>query len=244
MNVAAVIPARMGSTRFPGKPLALICGKPMIQHVYENASACSLIGRVIVAAEDILVQEAVQSFGGEVCMTKSDHKTGTDRAAEVASTLNADIVINIQGDEPLLPPDAMAEAIRPLHADPSLMMSTLKTKLRPHDDPSDPNIVKVVTDKHGHALYFSRSPVPSSMRSETRPAHMYRHIGLYAFRRSFLLNYSALPQTPLEIAESLEQLRVLENGHTIFVAETCYYPLGVDVPCDIARVESILKAPA
>lgn len=241
MNVTAVIPARMGSTRFPGKPLALICGKAMIQHVYEHATACSLIERVIVATDDINVQHAVQSFGGEVCMTSAGHQTGTDRVAEVARTLDADIIVNIQGDEPLLPPEAMAEAVRPLLDDPGLAMSTLKTRLRPEDDPADHNIVKVVTDMHGLALYFSRCPVPY-MRTAAQPCQMFRHIGLYAFRRSFLLAYSALPQTPLEIAESLEQLRALEHGHAIFVAETRYYPLGVDVPGDIARAEAALRS--
>jgi 3-deoxy-manno-octulosonate cytidylyltransferase (CMP-KDO synthetase) len=243
MNVVAVIPARMASTRFPGKPLALICGKPMIQHVYEHASACPLIGRVVVAADDMRVSRTVRSFGGEVCMTSTQHQTGTDRVAEVARGINADIVVNLQGDEPLLPADAMAEAIRPLLADPGLCMATLKTQLRSADDPADPNIVKVVTDRHGQALYFSRSPLPF-MRSPAGPARLYRHIGLYAFKRSFLLAYSSLQQTPLEIAESLEQLRALEHGHTIYVAETRYYPLGVDVPADIARAETAMQATA
>ncbi len=241
MNVAAVIPARMGSTRFPGKPLALICGKPMIQHVYEHASACPLIGRVVVAADDLQVSRAVQSFGGEVCMTSPLHQTGTDRVAEVARGINADIVVNIQGDEPLLPPDAMAEAVRPLLDDSCLCMTTLKTQLRPDDDPADPNIVKVVTDRRGKALYFSRSPLPF-IRHADGPARLYRHIGLYAFKRGFLLEYSALQQTPLEIAESLEQLRALEHGHAIYVAETRYYPLSVDVPGDIARAEAAMRS--
>lgn len=240
MNVAAIIPARMGSTRFPGKPLALISGKPMIQHVYENASACSVIERVVVAADDPAVQKAVQAFGGEVCMTSRDHQTGTDRVAEVARTLNAGIIVNIQGDEPLLPPDAIEKTIRPLLDDARLVMATLKTALRPGDDPNDPNIVKVATDAHGHALYFSRSPIPFR-RNNTPAAQLYRHIGLYVFRRSFLFAFAALPQTPLELTESLEQLRALEHGHAIAVAETQYYPLGVDVPADIDRVEAILR---
>jgi 3-deoxy-manno-octulosonate cytidylyltransferase (CMP-KDO synthetase) len=240
MNVIAIIPARMGSTRFPGKPLARISGKPMIQHVYENASACTLIERVVVAADDPAVQQAVQAFGGEVCMTSPDHQTGTDRVAEVARTLDAEIIVNIQGDEPLLPPDAMEKAIRPLIEDAGLVMATLKTALRPEDDPRDPNIVKVATDSRGHALYFSRSPIPFR-RNATPAAQLYRHIGLYVFRRSFLFAFAALPQTPLELTESLEQLRALEHGHAIAVAETLYYPLGVDVPSDIDRVEAILR---
>lgn len=240
MNVVAIIPARMGSTRFPGKPLALINGKPMLQHVYENASACTLIERVVVAADDPAVQQAVRAFGGEVCMTSRNHQTGTDRIAEVARILDAEIIVNIQGDEPLLPPDAIETAIRPLIEDSSLVMSTLKTVLRPEDDPCDPNIVKVVTDSRGHALYFSRAPIPFR-RNDTSAAQLYRHIGLYVFRRSFLFAFAALPQTPLELTESLEQLRALEHGHAIAVAETLYYPLGVDVPSDIDCVEAILR---
>lgn len=241
MNVAAVIPARIGSTRFPGKPLARINGKPMIQHVYERASACKIIERVVVAADDPAVQQAVQAFGGEVCMTSRDHQTGTDRAAEVARTLDAEIIVNIQGDEPLLPPDAIELAVRALIEDERRVLSTLKTALRPEDDPRDPNIVKVVTDARGHALYFSRSPIPFR-RNDSPAPQLYRHIGLYVFRSSFLFEFTSLPQTPLERAESLEQLRALEHGHVIFVSETRYYPLGVDVPSDIDRVEAILRA--
>jgi len=240
MKVAAIIPARMGSTRFPGKPLARICGKPMIQHVYEKAVACKLIEHVVVATDDKAVEQAVQAFGGEVLMTSCDHQTGTDRVAEVARILDAEIIVNIQGDEPLLPPDAIEKAIRPMIEDASIVMSTLKTALRPEDDPHDPNIVKVATDVHGHALYFSRSPIPFR-RNDTPAAQLYRHIGLYVFRRSFLFEFTTLPQTPLEQTESLEQLRALEHGHSIFVAETLYYPLGVDVPSDIDRVEAILR---
>ncbi len=240
MNIAAVIPARMGSTRFPGKPLARICGKPMIQHVYENAAACSLIKQVVVATDDAAIRQVVTSFGGEAVMTSSAHHTGTDRVAEAARTLKADIIVNLQGDEPLLPPDAIAEAVQPLIDNTNLLMSTLKTKLRPDDDPADPNIVKVVTDLRGHALYFSRCAVPF-VRDTACAIELYRHIGLYAFRHSFLLTFTTLPQTPLERAESLEQLRALEHGHTIFVAETRYYPLGVDVASDISRAEAVMQ---
>jgi len=239
MNIVAVIPARMGSTRFPGKPLALICGKPMIQHVYEKAASCSLIKRIIVAADDTTVQKTVQAFGGEVFMTSPDHHTGTDRVAEVAQSLDAEIIVNIQGDEPLLEPDAIAEAVKPLLQNAHITMSTLKTALRPDDDPLDPNIVKVATDASGHALYFSRSPIPFN-RDRSSAASLYRHIGLYVFRRNFLFEFTALQQTPLEKAESLEQLRALEHGHSIHVSETGYYPVGVDMPSDIERVEKIM----
>lgn len=243
MKIAAVIPARIGSTRFPGKPLAIISGKPMIQHVYEKAAACQLIERVVVAADDPAVQQAVQAFGGEVFMTSPDHATGTDRVAEVARTLDAEIIVNIQGDEPLLPPDAIEKAVRPLVEDERLVLATLKTALLPEDDPHDSNIVKVATDTRGYALYFSRSPIPFN-RNESSATQLYRHIGLYVFRRSFLFEYTSLPQTPLERAESLEQLRALEHGHSIFVSETEYYPIGVDTPADINRVETILQKQA
>jgi 3-deoxy-manno-octulosonate cytidylyltransferase (CMP-KDO synthetase) len=243
MRVAAVIPARIGSTRFPGKPLALINGKPMIQYVYENASASRLIDYVVVATDDSSVQESVQSFGGEVYMTRRDHPTGTDRVAEVALNLHADIIVNIQGDEPLLPSGAIDDAIMPLLRDERAVMSTLKTALRPVDDPRDQNVVKVATGKHGEALYFSRSPIPCN-RNAAQPARIFRHIGLYVYRRSFLFEFTKLPQSPLELAESLEQLRALENGYPIIVQETDYYPVGVDVPSDIRRVEAILNAEA
>jgi len=240
MNIVAVIPARMGSTRFPGKPLALICGKPMIQHVYEKAAACSLIKSVIVAADDSAVQQTVQAFGGKVFMTSPDHHTGTDRVAEVAQNLAADIIVNIQGDEPLLVPDAIEEAVKPLLQDTRITMSTLKTALRPDDDPLDPNIVKVATDASGRALYFSRSPIPFN-RDRSSAARLYRHIGLYVFRRNFLFEFTTLPQTTLEKAESLEQLRALEHGYAIHVSETRYYPVGVDIPSDIELVEAIMQ---
>jgi 3-deoxy-manno-octulosonate cytidylyltransferase (CMP-KDO synthetase) len=239
MNIVAVIPARIGSSRFPGKPLAPICKKPMIQHVYEKATACSLIGRVVVATDDPSVQNAVNGFGGEVVLTSRNHQTGTDRVAEVARTISADIIVNIQGDEPLLEPEAIADAINPLLLNTTLVMATLKTELRADDDPHDPNIVKVVTDAAGNALYFSRSPIPY-LRDSAAGVKLYRHIGLYVFRRDFLCTFTALPQTPLERAESLEQLRVLEHGYSIYVAETRYYPLGVDIPADIGRVEALL----
>jgi 3-deoxy-manno-octulosonate cytidylyltransferase (CMP-KDO synthetase) len=212
----------------------------MIQHVYEQAAACRLIDRVIVATDDTMIQESVLAFGGECCMTSPDHHTGTDRVAEAASAIDAGIIVNIQGDEPLLPPDAMEKAIEPLLVNEHIVMSTLKTALRPDDDPSDPNIVKVATDTRGMALYFSRSPIPFD-RDVSASATLYRHIGLYVFRRDFLFTFTSLPQTPLEKAESLEQLRALEHGHSIFVNETRYYPLGVDVPSDIARVETVMQ---
>jgi 3-deoxy-manno-octulosonate cytidylyltransferase (CMP-KDO synthetase) len=240
MKIVAVIPARYASTRFPGKPLASICGKPMIQRVYENALRCAVVDRVVVATDSPEIARAVQAFGGEVCMTSDRHETGTDRIAEAAQAMEADLIVNVQGDEPLLQPHTIGLAVQPLLADDSLPMGTLKAKIKTERDRENPNIVKVVTDDRGRALYFSRSPIPF-FRCRTACASMYRHIGLYVYRRDFLLHLTGLPQSGLEKAESLEQLRALENGFTIHVAETDYEPIGVDVPEDITTVENILN---
>ncbi len=240
MKIVAVIPARYASTRFPGKPLASICGKPMIQRVYENTRRCAVLDRVVVATDSAEIVRAVEAFGGEVCLTSDRHATGTDRIAEAAQALEADFIVNVQGDEPLLQPQTIELAVRPLLADERIPMGTLKARIKTGQDMENPNIVKVVTDARGRALYFSRSAIPF-FRSRTAGAAMYRHIGLYVYRRDFLLHLTGLPQSELEKAESLEQLRALENGFTIHVAETDYEPIGVDVPDDIATVENFLQ---
>jgi 3-deoxy-manno-octulosonate cytidylyltransferase (CMP-KDO synthetase) len=239
MKIVAVIPARYASTRFPGKPLAGICGKPMIQRVYENTRRCSLIDRVVVATDSAEIVRAVQAFGGEVCLTSDRHETGTDRIAEAAQPMEADLIVNVQGDEPLLQPQTIEQAVGPVLADARIHMGTLKTRIKAGQDMENPNIVKVVTDARGRALYFSRSAIPF-LRSRAAGVALYRHIGLYVYRRDFLLHLTGLPQSGLEKAESLEQLRALENGFTIHVAETDYEPIGVDVPEDIATVENFL----
>lgn len=239
MKIVAVIPARYASTRFPGKPLASICGKPMIQRVYENARTCALLDRVVIATDSAEIARAVQAFGGEVCLTSARHETGTDRIAEAAQSIEADLIVNVQGDEPLLLPHTIDLAVRPLLADGRIPMGTLKARIKSVGDMSNPNIVKVVTDASGRALYFSRSAIPF-FRNRVEGAAMYRHIGLYVYRRDFLLLLTGLPQSGLEKAESLEQLRALENGFAIHVVETDYEPIGVDMPEDIATVEKIL----
>jgi len=243
VSVTVVIPARYGSTRFAGKPLAMICGKMMIQRVYENAAACPLVDRVVVATEHEAVAAAVAGFGGCVCMTSPNHATGTDRIAEAVRNDDADIIVNVQGDEPLLPPEAIETAIHPILRESTIQMTTLKTRIRNPDEVHNPNVVKVVTDRNGFALYFSRAPIPCAVSHEPDVC-WYRHVGLYAYTRRFLETFAALPQTQLEKAERLEQLRALEHGYPIRVVETDYEPVGVDVPEDIVLVENRIRRAA
>jgi 3-deoxy-manno-octulosonate cytidylyltransferase (CMP-KDO synthetase) len=235
-----VIPARLASSRFPGKVLASIASKPMLQHVYERASQARYLSCTIIATDDERVYEVARSFGAQVRMTRSDHFSGTDRVAEVASTEDASIVVNIQGDEPLIDPNAIDIAILPLMHDSEVVMSTLKKRIEDPREVADPNVVKVVTNRSGDALYFSRARIPFERDGEAR-AVSFKHIGLYVYRREFLLNYSALPIGPLETAERLEQLRALENGYSIRVVETEYESVGVDTPQDLERVKGLFE---
>lgn len=237
-----VIPARLASSRFPGKVLAQISSKTMLQHVYERASRARYLSSTIIATDDDRVYQVARSFGANVRMTRADHLSGTDRVAEVASSENAEIVVNIQGDEPLIDPDAIDAAILPMVHDPDVMMGTLKKRIADPREITDPNVVKVVTDRQGDAIYFSRCPIPFVREGpDTHPRH-FKHIGLYTYRRDFLLGYSALPVGPLEQAERLEQLRALENGFRIRVVETEYESLGVDTPEDLQRVSRLFEA--
>lgn len=244
-SIIAIIPARFGSTRFPGKSLALIKDKPMIQWVYERARQSKLIGRVVIATDDERIMKAVAAFGGEAVMTKASHATGTDRIAEVAARLDCDLVVNVQGDEPLIPPEMIDQAIAPLAADPSIPMGTVCKKISDRSEAFDPNVVKVVFDEKGFALYFSRAPIPwnrdqwagkTALESLPLSGPLYKHIGLYVYRREFLLQYAAMPQTVLENIEKLEQLRALERGHKIKVAETEHESFGVDIPGDLGKI--------
>ncbi len=246
MKVMAIIPARYDSVRFPGKPLIDLAGKPMIQHVYERACQVSLFQRVIVATDDVRIRDAVRAFGGDAVMTSPHHQTGTDRLAEVAHTLDVDLVVNVQGDEPLIQPAMIEQAVQPLLADEQVAIGTLKQRIVQPEDLFNPNIVKVVADRQDRALYFSRSPLPFVKGVDMRGAgfhtsRFYRHIGLYAYRRDFLLRFTTLPQTPLEIAEGLEQLRALEYGDIIKVIETEYESIGVDTPADVAPVVALMR---
>jgi len=247
MGVTVVIPSRFASTRFPGKPLADLCGKPMIQWVYERSALCKSVDRVIVATDDNRIARAVESFGGDVVMTRSDHPTGTDRLAEVAAGLDDELIVNVQGDEPLIDPIMIETAVAPLLADDSIPMGTLKTPLTCMDEFENPNVVKVVTDRQGFALYFSRAPIPhprdfkAELQQRWPELATAKHIGLYVYRRDFLLKYPHLQATPLETQECLEQLRALEHGYRIRVAETNLVGQGVDTPEDLERVKVLLN---
>jgi len=249
-DIIAIIPARYGSTRFPGKALALIEGRPMIQWVYERAQKSRLVTRVIVATDDERISQAVGSFGGEAVMTSASHPTGTDRIAEVASKLDCDLIVNVQGDEPLIAPEMIDEAAAPLAADPSIPMGTVCRKIEDRAEAFDPNVVKVVFDQQGFALYFSRAPIPwardawagkDSLKDLQLSGPLYKHIGLYVYRRDFLLSYAKMAQTPLEDSEKLEQLRALETGHRIKTVVTGHESFGVDIPGDLGKILKRLK---
>jgi 3-deoxy-manno-octulosonate cytidylyltransferase (CMP-KDO synthetase) len=243
MTAVGVIPARYASTRLPGKALLPIAGKPMIEHVYRRASEARSLSRVLVACDDERIRAAVEAFGGEAVMTRPDHPSGTDRIAEAVRDTEADVVVNIQGDEPLIDPEDIDLAVRPLAEDPSCPMSTLITPIREARDLADPSCVKAVVDLKGWALYFSRSLVPYPRAAEAIAEQpIYRHIGLYAYRKDFLLLYATLPSTPLQRAESLEQLRVLEHGYRIRCVETPRESIGVDTEEDLARVRMLMES--
>lgn len=245
MNVIGVIPARFGSTRFPGKPLALIAGKPLIQHVVERCQAAKTLRKVIVATDDTRIWEAAQEFC-EVEMTRPEHPSGTDRIAEVASRIQCDAVVNIQGDEPLIDPkviDRVAELLSKNN------MSTAATPIKEPEEYDNPNIVKVVVNKLGEALYFSRRTIPYLRDGNTNPVSeqlnafpFLKHLGIYGYRKETLLKLVQFPVSNLEAAEKLEQLRALENGIHISVALVEYNSIGVDMPADVAKVEQILKS--
>jgi 3-deoxy-manno-octulosonate cytidylyltransferase (CMP-KDO synthetase) len=244
LNIVAVIPARYASTRLPGKLLADIDGRPMIEHVYRRASASPLLSQVIVATDDLRIATRANEFGAKVRLTKATHQTGTDRLAEVAATLDCDVVVNVQGDEPLLDPGAISELVGPFMTDRSVQITTLYRRINQAAELTNPNITKVVVDRGGFALYFSRAPIPYMRDPRGGWPPMYRHIGLYAYRRSALMVLAALEPTPLERAESLEQLRALEHGIRIKAVESRYESFGVDTPDDLEQVRRLLAAPA
>ncbi len=241
-EVVIVIPARYGSTRLPGKPLVSLAGKPMIQHVYERAKMAERAQRVIVATDDQRIVKAVESFGGVARMTRPDHRTGTERVAEVAAHEKGDVFVNVQGDEPLLDPVAVDTAIDALLEEPAARIATVATLIKTSADIMDPNVVKTVLDFDNNGLYFSRAPIPwvRDTASKIQVRH-WKHLGLYVFQRDALLEYPKLPQGELERIEQLEQLRWLENGWKIRVAEVEHDGVSVDVPEDVARVEKLLQ---
>jgi len=238
MKIYGIIPARYGSTRLPGKVLADIGGKPMIQHVYERARRSLFLDRLTVATDDDRVYQTVLDFGGEAVKTSPHHPSGTDRAAEAAGILGAkekDLIVNIQGDQPIFEPGMVDEIVPPFQNDPDLLMGALVYPIRTREELLNPSVVKVVVDKLGFALYFSRSPMPYVIPSSAAPRYL-KHIGPYAYRTGFLIQFTKIERGPLEQAESLEQLRALENGYRIKTVETQYDSQEVDTPEDLERV--------
>lgn len=252
-TIIGIIPARYASVRFPGKVLAELWGKTIVQHVYERAKQAKTLNDVIVATDDERVRRTVENFGGKCIMTSPEHPSGTDRIAEVASQIGCDVVVNIQGDEPLIAPEAIDAAVQPFIDAPFLKMTTLATPIVDESEYTNPNVVKVVVNREGFALYFSRSPLPffrlQSKMPETpnffippnAPVRPLRHIGLYAYRREFLLQFAKWSPTELERTEGLEQLRALEHGVPIKVVITNYRSIGVDTPEDLERLEKMGK---
>jgi 3-deoxy-manno-octulosonate cytidylyltransferase (CMP-KDO synthetase) len=248
LKTLGIIPARYGSQRFPGKPLAMIAGKPLVQRVYEQAAKAGWLDRVVVATEDTRILEAVEAFGGDAMLTSADCATGTDRIAEVARQHDCDLVLNIQGDEPLMRPEMIDQLVAGMRANPDCLMGSLARKIESGCVLENPNVVKVVVGRDGNALYFSRSVVPYVRDAKSREtlewvrlATFHKHLGIYAFRKEFLLKFVELLPSELEKTEKLEQLRALENGFAIKLWITPFDSIGVDRPEDIEIVEEILK---
>ena len=241
MGTLVVIPARYGSVRLPGKPLAMLAGKPMIQHVYEGASRARCAEETVVATDDQRIVDAVAKFGGRAVLTSPTANSGTERVAEVARGSTAQVIINVQGDEPLIQPQMIDQLAEFLTAHAAVPMASLMTPFKPSDDRNSPNVVKVVTDRDGFALYFSRAPIPYERAAQPN-ATFWKHIGLYGYQRHFLLQFPSLEPTTLERLEQLEQLRALAHGYRIKLLETAHDSIGVDTPDDLARVETILAS--
>jgi 3-deoxy-manno-octulosonate cytidylyltransferase (CMP-KDO synthetase) len=242
MDVIGIIPARYSSTRFEGKVLADILGKPMIQHVWERAKQALTLDDLIVACDDERVAEVAGGFGAKVVLTAKGHTCGTDRISEVVNPIDVRIVINIQGDEPLIHPAMIDSVARAMLDDPTICAATIMKKIEDKKELNDPNVVKVAVDKNNFALYFSRSPIPYlAQNSEVKLPVYYKHIGLYGYTKDFLFTYKNLPPSNLEKIERLEQLRILEEGFRIKVIETNFQTIGVDTPEDLEKVKNYMK---
>lgn len=245
-KVLAVIPARYDSVRFPGKMVADLAGKPLVYHAYARACEASLVDEVVIAADDERIVAALAPLGANVVMTSRDHATGTDRVAEAAARSDAAIIVNVQGDEAMIDPNVIDDTIRPLLREPEVVMSTACIAIADPARLADPNVVKVVVNERGHALYFSRASIPHVRDAADLPikgTQAFQHIGLYVFRRDFLIAFANLPQTRLEKLEKLEQLRALEHGYRIAVVETNYACIGVDTPEDLEAVRAQMQSP-
>ena len=242
MKILGVIPARYSSTRLKGKVLADINGKPMIQHVWERAKKSSLLNDVLIACDDERVVQAAKKFGAKVVLTSPAHPSGSDRIAEAVKSLDADVVINIQGDEPLIDPSTIDTLAQAMNNDPACVMATVITALNQEEDVLDPNCVKVVVDQNKNALYFSRSAIPYHReKTDFSQTEYYKHLGIYAYRKDFLLAFVRLPKSRLEKIEQLEQLRVLEAGYKIKTVLTDQQTIGVDTDADLLRVKEFFK---
>ena len=241
MRIVAVIPARMDSSRFPGKPLALICGHPMIEHVYKRSLMCQALDEVYVATCDQEIAEATEKFGGRAIMTSSAHQRASDRVAEVAQQMEADIFVMVQGDEPMIFPEMIDQALGPLLHDSTVLCANLAAPIRSEEEFQDLNTVKVVMAQNGDALYFSREPIPTRQRLSFSQLPAYKQVCVIPFRRDFLLRYARLEPTPLEQAESIDMLRALEHGYPIRMVVTEHVTQAVDTPDDLARVEAIME---
>lgn len=242
MNVVAVIPARMGSSRFPGKPLAAILGRPMLQWVYEGTRACSFLSEVVVATCDAEIAAAARGFGARVAMTSPRHERASDRVAEAATGLDADVVVMVQGDEPMVTPAMIEAAVGPFN-DPDVVCTNLSSAIDTVEDFMDPNTIKLVASASGDALYFSRSPIPAVTRQTFTPGVALRQICVIGFRAAFLQEYSRLSPTPLEQQESIDMLRILEHGRNVRIVPITSASCPVDTPADLARVERLLVQP-
>jgi len=244
MEAIGIIPARYGATRFDGKLLADLCGKPVIQHTWENAKKSKSIEDLIIATDDKRIYNVAKGFGAKTIYTSKAHKSGSDRLTEVISSIDTNIVVNIQADEPLLHPSMIDDVVSPLLKNKDIQMTTLCHRIKDEYELFDRNVVKVIRDRKGFAMYFSRSAIPYKPRSTNnghRVSNHYKHIGLYAYTKDFLFTFKSLPQSPLEKIEKLEQLRVIENGYKIKVIETKYDTVGIDMPEDLVKATEVIK---
>lgn len=240
MRIVAGIPARMGSSRFPGKPLAPILGRPMIEHVYYRTALCPMVDEVFVATCDEEIREAVERFGGKVIMTSAAHQRASDRIAEAAEGFEADIVVMVQGDEPMIAPHMVAAAVAPMLDDPTIRCVNLAKRIETEEEYRDPNTIKVVMDHQGYALYFSREPIPTRRILDFDRIPVFKQVCIIPFLRDFLIQFAGLEPTPLEQAESVDMLRILEHGYRVRLVETMVNTHAVDTPSDLVLVESLM----
>lgn len=244
MEAVGIIPARYGSIRFKGKLLADFCGKPVIQYTWENAKKSKFIEDLIIATDDKRIYNVAKGFGAKVVYTSKGHKSGSDRLTEVTASIDTKVVVNIQADEPLIHPSMIDDVVGPILKDSNIDVTTLCHKIKNKEELLDPNVVKVVVDRKGFALYFSRAPIPydqQTMDNGRKPMSCYKHIGLYAYTKDFLFTFKSLPQSTLEKIEKLEQLRIIENGYKIKVIETKYETVGIDTPADLLKATELIK---